>query len=62
MRFDTKEERDLAVEKLKAVLGKRFDKDDGFVETHKCYHDEGSAKSCELEEIALAKVPRQIDR
>jgi len=55
MRFDTKEERDEVAKALAKKLKKRFDKDDAFIQLHKCYHDEDENKPCEVEMLIRAK-------
>lgn len=51
LRFDTKKKRDELVNSLKQVAQKRFDKDDAYIQTHICYHDENPTKPCEIETI-----------
>ncbi len=54
MRFDKKDERDKIAEALIKNLKKRFDKDDAYIQLHKCYHDEKENKPCKVEKLYKA--------
>jgi len=54
MRFDKKDERDNIAGELMKKLKKRFEKDDAFIQLHKCYHDEKENKPCEVEKLYKA--------
>ena len=54
MRFDKKDERDKIAEALIKNLKKRFEKDDAYIQLHKCYHDEKENKPCEVEKLYKA--------
>ncbi len=62
LRFDSKTERDAALNTIKSipkVLDKKFEHDDSFVQSHKCYHDEDPAKPCEPEERLEAQAAKK---
>lgn len=54
MRFDKKDERDNIAAALMKKLKKRFEKDDAFIQLHKCYHDEKENRPCEVEKLYKA--------
>ena len=58
VRFETKEDRDKLfneISKSAKVKDKKFEHDDSFVQKHRCFHDEKTAKPCELEDQVTAK-------
>jgi hypothetical protein len=62
IRFPNKKEREEIFKILKKYLIKQFQKDDSFVQLHKCFHDEDESKPCEVEETIFAVEKKEEEK